>query len=90
MYAALDYKLHELMKKKFIRGLQSNKYGSLRRMAMHGFRLDCKSVKKTRRPNYSSPLKNKLIRQPHTIDIKPICFLATNFLVTFRFMVSVF
>ena len=62
-------------KKNLSRGLQSNKYGSLRRMAMHGFRLDCKSVKKTHKPNYSSPLKNKLIHRPHTIDIKPICFL---------------
>jgi len=30
-------------------------------MAMHGFLLDWKSVKKARRPNYISPLKNKLI-----------------------------
>jgi len=38
-----------------------NKYGSLSRMTMFGFLLDWKSVNKTRRPNYSSPLKNKLI-----------------------------
>jgi len=57
---------------------------------MHGFLLDWKSVKKTRRPNYISPFKNKLIHLPHTTDINLICFIATAFLDTgFCFLVSI-
>ena len=49
------------MKKSFISlGLQSNKYSSLCWMAMLSFLLDWKSIKKMRRSNYSSPLKNKI------------------------------
>jgi len=49
------------MKKNFIKPRLTIEQIQQCRMAMHGFLLDWKSVKKTRRPNYISPLKNKLI-----------------------------
>jgi len=39
-------------------------------------------------PNYNLPLKNKLIYEPLTIDIKYMCFVTIDFLDTFK--VSVF
>jgi len=59
-------------------------------MAVLGFLLDWKSVKKTSWPNYGSRLKNKSSPLVTHHRYKSICSVAIGFLDPFRFNVSVF